>query len=329
MKTVAQFMQDAMYDKNCGYYISGDPIGKERDFITAPEISQLFGEMIGIYCANAWIQMGSPAKFNLVELGPGRATLMKDLLRATKNIEGFTKACKIHLVETNKAHIEIQKDCLDATWHNCISSLPKDFPTLVIANEFFDCLPIHQYIFENKEWHERYIDNEKFTQALTSPDLNNSLCQEYPKAKNGDIIEISYQTKEIVKNLCNLLKETTGSMLIIDYGYETNDKYISTLQAIKNHKYSSIFKDIGKTDLTAHVNFSAIKKEALLSGCEVSGTFAQGEFLNSLGIKLRAEILKRNTTAIQIEEIDSGLNRLINPKEMGTLFKILNIYSKK
>lgn len=325
MKTVAKFMQDAMYDKDCGYYISKNPIGKDGDFITAPEISQLFGEMIGVYCANAWIEMGSPSSFNLVELGPGRATLMQDLIRATKNIKGFNQACQIHLVETNKQHIEIQKSLLNATWHQDISTLPNNAPMIIIANEFFDCLPVHQYILNDGIWYERYIKNEKFINCHIEADLNLSLSQKYPNTKNGSIVEISYQTRDIVKNLCNLIKNTIGNILIIDYGYEFNDKYISTLQALKKHQYTSIFKDIGEVDLTAHVDFSSIKQEGILAGCEVYGSLTQSEFLKNMGIELRAEILKRNASAEQIKEINSGLLRLIDSKEMGSLFKVMSI----
>jgi NADH dehydrogenase [ubiquinone] 1 alpha subcomplex assembly factor 7 len=325
MKTVAQFMQDAMYDEKNGYYISANPIGKSGDFITAPEISQLFGEMMGVYCYSSWIRMGKPTKFNLVELGPGRATLMLDLHRATKHIEEFSAALKIHLVETNQNHIEIQKKCLEGTWHLDISTLPNDLPMIIIANEFFDCLPIHQYIFKNNKWHERYIEDKKFFDIPIKQESNYN----FPKVFDGAIVEVCYQAGDIVKQLCHYFDKVAGSLLIIDYGYEHNNTYISTLQALKNHQYHSIFADVGQADLTAHIDFGHLKKIALANGCLSSFIMTQREFLLSLGIDLRAEILKKNASAAQKKDIDSGLYRLIDKKEMGELFKVISIDSTK
>ena len=324
MKTVAQFMQDALYDKKTGYYVVEDPIGKNGDFITSPEISQLFGEMIGVYCVTQWIKMGSPSLFNLVELGPGRATLINDLLRATKHVKGFHEAFSLHLVETNHKHTQIQKQLINFTtyWHEDVYSLPTDLPMIIIANEFFDCLPIHQYIRDNDTWHERYIKNNDFYNSVISPELNNSLIQEYPETQNGDIIEVCYQAIEIIKYLTKF----KISLLVIDYGYEQRQDYISTLQAIKKHKFHSIFEDIGKADITAHVNFFALKKIALENNCEAIGSTTQRKFLCDLGIELRAAILKRNAATTTKITIDSELDRLISPSQMGHLFKALSIY---
>lgn len=340
--TMAQFMSEAMYNLNEGYYIKHDPIGKDGDFITSPEISQLFGEMLGIYAIDSWIKLGSPEKFNLVELGPGRATLMDDLLRATKHIKDFHQALNIHFVETNKRLIEIQKQRINpykipCKWHNSIYSLTNDLPLIVLANEFFDCLPINQYIKEKDVWYERSItlnmQEYNIIKTVIPSTLSNSLNDEHPNSKDLSIIEICYPALEIIRHLAKIFKKTPGYLLAIDYGYDIKPQkrtsYNYTLQAIKDHKYHPIFNDIGRADLTAHVDFFALKKSALANNCQTSGSISQGDFLRSIGINIRAEMLKKNTTTKARQEIDSGLNRLINPKQMGELFKAMAIYSKK
>ena len=322
MQTIAQYMQNAMYNQSTGYYVVGNPIGAKGDFITAPEISQLFGEMIGIYCVNQWIEMGSPASFALVELGPGRGALMADLLRATKHIQGFHQAIKLHLVESNLNHIKLQKEKIkfDATWHKDIYTLPTDLPLTIIANEFFDCLPLNQYVFNHDNWHELYVDNKKILQVPLEKEINEQFKENFPQARNGFIIEMNYPAQIMV----NYLSKLKSHLLIIDYGFE-GESYISTLQAVKNHQYCDIFE--ASADLTAHVNFLSLKSQALANGCEVKGSFTQREFLTNLGIRLRAEMLKKNATLEQQHEIDAGLDRLIDPNKMGDLFRVMSISS--
>lgn len=338
--TIAQFMEMAMYNSHNGYYINANPIGKDGDFITAPEISQLFGEMIGIYCADIWMKMGQPSQFNLVELGPGRGTLMVDMLRATKHIPGFHQGLHIHLVDTNAHLIKIQrKKMLDykVTWHKDVFSLPNNLPLIIVANEFFDCLPINRYIRNQGVWYEEsvalmpkieefYIVHTPIMQHFSA-----SLSHEHPNSKNGAIVEICYPALKIMQHLANYLKKVPGCLLAIDYGYDydplVRTAYNGSLQAVKNHKFHPIFSDIGRADLTAHVDFFALKQSALANFARVSGSVSQGEFLQALGIKLRADNLLKNATPSQALEIKSGLNRLIHPKQMGNLFKVLEIFS--
>ncbi|MCT4635671.1 MAG: SAM-dependent methyltransferase [Rickettsiales bacterium] len=340
--TMAQFMSEAMYNLNEGYYIQHTPIGKDGDFVTSPEISQLFGEMLGIYVVDSWIKLGSPDKFNLVELGPGRATLMEDLLRATKHIENFHQTLNIHFLETNKRLIEIQKQRLDAynifcKWHNSIYSLPNDLPIVVLANEFFDCLPINQYVKEKDVWYERSVtlnlEEYNIIKTVIPDSLSNSLNEEHPNSQDLSIVEICYPALEIIQHLAEIFKKTPGYLLAIDYGYDINPlertAYNYTLQAIKDHKYHPIFNDIGRADLTAHVDFFALKKSALANNCKTYGSVPQGELLKNLGIHIRAEMLKKNASPEVQKDIDSRLNRLIHPKQMGELFKAIAIYSKK
>lgn len=362
-KTVAQFMQEALYSAENGYYISQNPIGKNNDFITAPEISQLFGEMIGVFCANEWFKLGSPSEFNLVELGPGKGTMMQDLLRATKHIPGFSESLKIHFVETNKIHIELQKNLFEATWHKDISSLPFNKPFIIIANEFFDCLPINQYIFTKNGWCERYVqltneklqssssrsasaprqsidcltsfamtedlkkrnENQNFINLPVDDQTNKLLSRDYPNATIDSIVEINYSARNIVKLLCKKLKKTSGCILIIDYGYDLDSPFGSTLQAIKNHKFHSVFENIGDADLTAHVDFRALRKIALAENLQVSATISQREFLLKHGIDIRAKMLMQNASPQQKQEIQSGLSRLIDNNQMGQLFRSINI----
>jgi SAM-dependent MidA family methyltransferase len=338
--SIYQFMEVAMYDKNHGYYINANPIGKDGDFITAPEISQLFGEMIGLYCVEKWIKMREPAKFNLVELGPGRGTLMADCLRATKHIINFSQAINIHLVETNIKLIELQKKALKGHkvyWHNEVSTIPTDLPLIIIANEFFDCLPINRYIKNQGRWYEQHVSiipkAEEFclTQIPTDINFSQSLSLEHPNSNHGAVIEICYPAIKIIQQLANIFKKTPGSILIIDYGYDYDPlirkSYNGSLQAVKDHNFHPIFSDISRADLTAHVDFFALKVTASSNFCSTIGTVTQREFLQKLGIDIRAQNLKKNATIEQKIEIDSGLDRLINPSQMGNLFKVLEIFS--
>ena len=328
---VSKFMELAMYHPDNGYYVTGNPLGKDGDFITAPEISQLFGEMIGVYSVDKWIKLGEPKKFNLVELGPGKGTLMMDLLGATKHVSGFNQAMQIHLVDTNQNLIETQKNKLkefDVTWHKDIYSLPDDYPIIIIANEFFDCLPINQYIKENGLWYERLININYngdlfFTKVITN--------DEFPiNQEDGSVIEISLPTLNIMQHLLSLINKKSGNILIVDYGYQDNpftrNYCCETLQAIKGHKFHSIFKDVGSADLTAHVNFFALCEEAIKNSCKVN-MMTQGEFLQNLGINIRAQMLKGKANDIEKKDIDYSLNRLVSEKEMGVLFKVLEVFS--
>ena len=337
--TIAQFMQEAMYNESEGYYINNEPIGREGDFITSPEISQLFGEMVGIFCADMWMKMGEPDSFNLVEIGPGRGTLMSDLMRATKHVKGFHSSCNIHLVETNKKLIEAQKSKLAAyevTWHKDIYSLPSNEPIIIVTNEFFDVLPINQYVRKQDIWYENEISfksNKEEFSFIHNPiesSMSDDLSLEYPKSIDNSIIEICYPAKDIIKHFSSVFQKTPGCLLILDYGYDyeplKRDAYGSSLQSIKNHQFNPIFSNIGEADLTAHVDFNALK--AVANSCNVTNTIGQGEFLSNLGIMFRAEILKKNANQAQCKDIDESLARLINPEQMGELFKAMAIYSK-
>jgi NADH dehydrogenase [ubiquinone] 1 alpha subcomplex assembly factor 7 len=336
--SVAQFMNEALSHPTHGYYHKQDPFGASGDFITAPEISQMFGELIGIWCASVLQSMGSK-EFALVELGPGRGTLMKDLLRGTRHIPNFHKNLEVHMVETSPTLQQIQKDNLaesheNINWHNDLTSLP-DMPMIVIANEFFDALPIHQYEKTKDGWRERMVGIDNAGE-LTFTYSNNIPLSSPPSAGGdgfksipiGGIIETCPQGINIARALSLKLAANTGAALIIDYGYGHYD-YQDTLQAVKNHKYHPILKDVGDADITAHVDFCAIAEAATASDVNASDIITQNNLLLALGIKAREKVLLAKASEKQKLDITTATDRLINPEQMGTLFKAIALTNKE
>ena len=310
---------------NAHYYNHSNPFGAEGDFITAPDISQMFGELIGAWAADCWIKMGEPKKFLLVECGPGRGTLMADALRATNRVDGFHEAAQIMLVENSHSLIEQQKSLLseyEISWCGELSSLSKELPIILIANEFLDALPIKQYRYNEGAWSEVMIgldDNGELENGLQRV-VDDTLPKD---AKEGDVFELSEMQNEFVKELALRLNEQKGTALLIDYGYI--DGRGDTLQAVKDHKPVSCLEKPGEVDLTSHVNFSALKRAA--GACKVHGPVSQSDFLKSLGIEIRAQMLLQGASENQKLDIEQGLKRLIDPEQMGTLFKVLSLSS--
>lgn len=317
-----------------GYYRTRDPLGRRGDFITAPEISQMFGELIGLWCADYWLRSGRPASVTLVELGPGRGTLMADAHRAAGAIPGFLDAVSIHLVETSPvlraAQAATLNDVPAPTWHDELASLPDSGPLLVIANEFFDALPIRQFIRTDRGWCARRVG---LTPEAGTPrfmpvvDPDPSLDPETPgnPAPNtpiGSIIENSPASETITRDLARRISHQGGAALIIDYGH-TQSTSGDTLQAVRAHQYADPFDAPGEADLTAHVDFAALARAAQEQGARVHGPVTQGQFLHTLGIEARAARLKARATTPQDREIDLALHRLTAPDQMGRLFKAL------
>jgi NADH dehydrogenase [ubiquinone] 1 alpha subcomplex assembly factor 7 len=324
--SIAQFMNEALAHPEHGYYQKQDPFGASGDFITAPEISQVFGELIGIWCADTWVAMGG-GKIAIAELGPGRGTLMQDLLRGTKHIPNFHTNISIHMVETSPALTVIQQQKLSAykniSWHQTIDSLP-DEPLLIIANEFFDALPIIQYQKAHDGWHERLVGLDNTGELAIV--LSSSMGDIFGDAADGAVLEICPQGIAIVQSLATRIAKHGCGALIIDYGYATTD-YRSTLQALKAHKYHNIFDNIGDADITAHVDFAAIAAAAK-NIVNVSDVVTQGSLLLALGIKIREKQLLEKATAAQQADIISSTDRLINPEQMGSLFKAIALVNK-
>jgi SAM-dependent MidA family methyltransferase len=315
---VAEYMEACLAHPEFGYYMGRDPFGRAGDFITAPEISQMFGEMIGLWAAVVWRSMGEPAEVILAELGPGRGTLMKDFLRAAGTIPAFRRALKIHLVEISSALMARQQETLEGeqvTWLNDMRALPAG-PMLVVANEFFDALPISQFVRRNDGWHERHIglsaDSELTFVDGPLADIR------APASRSGDIFEISGPGRDCATWLGSRLSEQNGAALVIDYGH-AESAVGDTLQAVKGHRPVPVLADPGSADLTAHVDFQALAEAA--APAHATETTTQGSFLRSLGIELRAERLASHTPQ-KAEVLLRACRRLIDPSGMGTLFKV-------
>ena len=323
---VSEFMALALGHPKYGYYNKGDPFGADGDFTTAPEISQVFGELIGLWAAVTWQQMGSPEKTILIECGPGRGTLMKDALRAAANVPIFAETIEIHLVETSETLRACQAKTLSAhraTWHNTIETIPEG-PSILIANEFFDALPIRQFKKELGGWSERCI--VLFDGALSFE--SHLLADEpfgLPQYTNvGDVYEICPMALTFVDQITARLVQQPGAALIIDYGYERAMPGDS-LQAVRHHTFTDPLTDPGNADLTAHVNFGALAGIATHSGCTVFGPVRQATFLRALGILERTQTLLGNALPNQAGHIHAATQRLIDPLGMGSLFKVMTI----
>ncbi len=328
--SVADYMELALQHPEFGYYRKGDPLGHSGDFVTAPEISQMFGEMIGLWCADVWRQMGKPEKFALLELGPGRGTLMQDAMRATEKIGGFHQAMNLCLIESNTTLREMQKKKLWASspqYIEDVAALSK-MPAIIIANEFFDALPIRQFEKTFQGWSEKVvtIDNNRlgFTHLPLDPSLAFFIPDDMKDANPGTVHEVSLPALAITRDITKHITQHGGAALIVDYGYVENSGKPS-LQAVSDHAYADIFEHPGENDLTAHVDFAALKYTVTANGGVVQGPLGQGDFLQNLGITLRADQLKNHATPEQAKEIITALQRLIDPSEMGTLFKAMAI----
>lgn len=332
--TVADFMRLALTARELGYYSSRDPLGQAGDFITAPEISQMFGEMIGLWCVDTWHRLGAPAKLHLVELGPGRGTLMADALRAAKLAPAFLAAIELHLVEISAPLRERQAASLQdfrPQWHDSVESLPPG-PLLVIANEFFDALPIHQFVMTEKGWQERGVTfdaADRFAWTLLPPGPQLALLPPALRAAPvGAVAEASPAAQRILGLLAQRCLADAGAALIIDYGPAASG-FGDTFQALRAHRYHNPLSDVGDADLTAHVDLATLSRLASAAGCRSFGPTGQGDFLRALGIETRAAMLSRQQSAEMVEEIDAALHRLIDDDKMGALFKVVAVASPR
>jgi len=320
---VGEFMRHCV----SAYYAGRDPFGREGDFITAPEISQMFGEMIGLWSAITWQMMGAPEQVLVVELGPGRGTLMSDLLRASSAMPDFQAALRVHLVETSPVLREAQREALagiDAIWHEDIADLP-DGPAIVIANEFFDALPVEQYVYRTEGWHERMVTCRDAFAFTDGPVVSERRMAELgaPEAKSGEVFEVNPDARRLVQSLAQRFTAQTGVLLAIDYGYDQS-AVGDTLQAVRRHQPVPALQTPGEADLTAHVDFAALARAA--EPVKVSPIVTQGSFLRRLGIEVRAERLAA-AHPDKADDLLSGCHRLINPGGMGALFKVLAVSS--
>jgi len=325
---VSRYMALALGHPRYGYYMTRDPFGAAGDFITAPEVSQMFGELIGIWCAEVWRSMGEPGAIHLVELGPGRGTLMSDLLRAANVLSAFRAAIKVHLVETSPVLVERQRAALasdEVHWHRDVSTLP-DGPLIAIANEFVDALPVDQFVKADSGWHERKIGiiDGKLAFALDPailPGIEEQLPLRLRPAPVGALLERTQLTP--VRDIARKIATDGGAALLIDYGH-TQTGFGDTLQAVRAHRTANVLEDPGEADLTVHVDFEQLAAAAMHLGVHSVGPVTQGNLLRALGIELRAERLKRGQAADAAAAIDTALARLTGPSPgMGELFKAI------
>lgn len=327
--SVAEFMELALAHPEHGYYRKQDPLGARGDFITAPEISQIFGEMIGVWCAQVWMQMGR-GPISLVELGPGRGTLMGDLLRATKSIPEFHAALTIHMVETSPTlahaqYMRLRHEHSRIEWLDRIEELPES-PTLLIANEFFDALPIKQFVMTADGVRERRVTWAEGAFAFTHGPAGLQLAKSGQAIPAGTVMEQCPAARSIMRVLASRLRERGGAALIIDYGY-LGDAHHDTLQAMSAHAFHPVLQAPGDVDLTAHVDFMTLQHIARDAGLQVPKLATQGEFLLRMGAEMRLEKLVRIAAPAQRELLISGLQRLISPQAMGNLFKVMALCS--
>ncbi len=323
--SIAVYMAAALGHPKWGYYTSRDPLGRAGDFTTAPEISQMFGELIGLWCADRWQFMGRPGHFILAELGPGRGTLMADALRAGGALPGFLDAADIHLVETSPVLRGAQENALTGravAWHDRIADLPHG-PILVIANEFFDALPIRQFQRGRQGWHERMVDvrDDAFIPVLNPLAVPG---MDFPEAAADAVFEVSPARAAALAAVGHHIAGHGGAALIIDYGHGAS-AVGDTLQAMRAHEYTDPFQDPGAADLTAHVDFQALAAAADAAGAQAHGPICQGRFLEQLGIGARADRLKVRATEDQVKDIDGALHRLTARDQMGQLFKVMAV----
>jgi NADH dehydrogenase [ubiquinone] 1 alpha subcomplex assembly factor 7 len=309
-----------------------DPLGAAGDYITAPEVSQMFGELLGLWCVQTWRDNGAPQPFALAELGPGRGTLMRDLLHAARQVApDFAEAAEVHLVETSPALRARQRELLGAApvWHTHVETIPT-LPILVIANELFDALPVRQFLRTARGWCERCVG---LAQGAPEPTLSFVLAPEplpsdaiipapLRTSAPGSLVELRPAAEALIETIAARIAKGGIAALILDYGYEAHATGDS-LQAVSGHKFQDPLALPGAADLTAHVDFAALGEAAQRGGAAVHGPMAQGAFLMALGIDKRAARLKRSATNTECAEINAALERLVHPDAMGRLFKAL------
>ncbi|MGD9508768.1 MAG: class I SAM-dependent methyltransferase [Geminicoccaceae bacterium] len=331
--SVARYMALALAHPASGYYPTRDPIGAAGDFVTAPEVSQLFGELIGLALVSCWLELGQPGRVALAELGPGRGTLMADVLRASRVVPSFAAASDVHLVETSPVLRERQAAALrsrSAFWHDSVDGLPADRPLLLVANEFLDALPVRQFVRRAGRWHERLVDIDgngrfRFVVARHPTPFPEAVAGITWDAPEDTVLELGPARLALAEEIARRVAEQGGLALLIDYGGAPEAPMVDTFRAVRRHATVDPLQVPGEADLSAHVDFDAVAEAARSAGAEVYGPLAQGIYLERLGAGQRLERLLRNATPTQRSELESGHHRLVALEAMGELFKVLAI----
>lgn len=324
--SLSDYMADCLLHPRHGYYATRDPFGSGGDFTTAPEISQMFGELLGLCLAQSWLDQGRPAPFLLAEIGPGRGTLMADMLRAMRAVPGLVAAARVHLIEASPVLCDLQRRTLadhPVTWHDRIEDLPES-PLFLVANELFDALPIRQFRRDGPGWREGQVGltvDGRLTPGLGPRSAVGPLDQRLADTRDGDIVELCPALPAIAGEMAARIARHGGLALIIDYGgwHSLGD----TLQALKDHAPADPFADPGLADLTAHVDFEALAHAFAGAGAAVTAMTPQGVFLERLGIAARAGRLARELSGAALQSHLAAHRRLTHPAEMGQLFKVI------
>ena len=325
--SMAEYMEICLLDPNSGYYNGKTPVGAAGAFTTAPEISQMFGELIGLFLANAWLEQGSPAEIAIVELGPGRGTMLSDLLRASDAaVPGFRQAAEIVLVERSAPLKKQQSRILEQylpRWVESIEDLPLK-PLFVVANEFFDALPIRQFERDGNRWSERLVDEENgsLVFARSAPGTVGFLSGRLSDTRSGDVVEHRPNASEIARRIAKGISQFGGIALVLDYGEWSSVG--DTFQAVASHEPADPLAEPGKADLTAHVDFGELAGS--FRGVSATPLTAQGVFLERLGIAERARSLAKSLSGEDLESHIAAHRRLAHPDEMGNLFKAIAFY---
>ncbi len=331
---VDKFLNNVLYDKKIGYYNLKNPLGTKGDFITAPKISNLFSEIIGLWLVSTWENFGKPKNLNIVELGPGDGSLIKILLKVFKKFPEFNSSKKIFLFEKSKLLKKFQKKNIngdEVKWINNLNKLSKG-PVIFFGNEFFDAIPIKQYKRKKKILFEKYFRLEKnFKIGETFKKISNNdkrKLNSFNSLKNLNFIEFPQKGFYELKKIINKISKLNGCILMIDYGYlKPNNR--NTLQSVIKHKKNKILNNLGKADITSHVNFSLLREFFLKNNLSVKKIITQSEFLQNMGIYERANILANNMKFIEQSDLYYRLKRLLGSKSMGQLFKVICAYNHK
>ena len=329
--SVAQFMEICLGHPRHGYYMTRDPFGAECDFITAPEISQMFGELLGAWVADCWLQLGRPSPFIWLDCGPGRGTLMCDMWRATRKVQGMHEAAHIYMLEASPYLRNIQERTCGhfntINWIASLDDLPRHAPVLATGNEFLDALSVHQFHYKNGQWYERVVgldDNNALTFGLGA--VPDALSARMPESAPDDerVYEVSPQREAFIDNLSARIGSQGGACLFIDYGY-AGPAYGDTLQAVNNHAFCYPLANPGDCDVTAHVDFTPLRNIAYRYDLKATVPVDQKLFLRRLGIDQRYAILDQHCSKAQGDALHKAYTRLMDDDQMGSLFKAIAI----
>lgn len=329
--SVADYMALCLFDPEHGYYTTREPFGAAGDFTTAPEISQMFGELVAVWLYSAWNALGSPPRPVLAEIGPGRGTLMKDMLRTLARLDrDFAAAARIHMVEASPRLVDVQKATLCASgfaieWNETVSQLPQE-PLLIIGNELFDALPVRQYVKTGEGWHERVVAAEGAELVFRAGPSRIDpafLPATAAGAEPGSIFELAPARTAAMEEISAIIQARRGAGLFIDYGH-TEPDLGDTLQAVRHHRFDDVLANPGEADITSHVDFAVLAAAARRHELKTS-FMEQGEFLLSMGLLERAGALGAGRGEADQEKIRAEVERLAGPDEMGKLFKVMSI----